>query len=475
MIGTKQITIDASDFVKGMSTSPEVSDGGFSPDVDAVNLTYTPGILYAPASAVDSDTDTRLTGEIIAWCSDDDVALPNYQRKMVSNDGKYYRYNGTKIPEAALRTDATNTYTENFTQMVSFAGETYVTTREKLVRWDETGAVFNTSFFSFTNTSFPHPAIIYENYAYYADGNVLYQQTSAGGTPTTILTLSSDQMIIALGVDPGTGLMLISTTSLLNMSDTKAAVNKLLWYDGNSPKVSKAIFVEDVIESFQTVGGITFVGYGQNLGYINGSGISFLRRLKNVTLDSTYLPYQQRITNIGNTLYVVDGTQILAYGEVLPGRKVFYYAFKNNINSNPIISISNVGSGKLGISFVDNKFYTFDTTSISTNGNITFPTNKFTFLRPVYLRSVYLEYATAIPDADSNRTLYYKDETQSSFSQLQVQGGSGLANNSGGSVYFIDNVIGFLNNKIRTAWFRYSTGSVVSGLKRIIIYYDPAE
>ena len=99
MIGTKQITIDASDFVKGMSTTVEVADGGFSPDTDAVNLTYTPGILYSPASGVESDTDIRLTGEIIAWSSDDDVGLPNYTKKMVTNDGKYYRYNGS-VPKS---------------------------------------------------------------------------------------------------------------------------------------------------------------------------------------------------------------------------------------------------------------------------------------------------------------------------------------------------------------------------------------
>lgn len=45
MIGTKQLVIGAADFVKGVSTSSDVSDGGFSPETDNVNLTANPGTM----------------------------------------------------------------------------------------------------------------------------------------------------------------------------------------------------------------------------------------------------------------------------------------------------------------------------------------------------------------------------------------------------------------------------------------------
>lgn len=483
MVGKHILEINMQDLpIRGMSSSNDIADGAFSPSTDAVNLIASPGVLYAPALAVDSDTDTRLTGNIIASSPDDSVYL-GYERKMVTTDGKYYRYNGTKIPEAALRTDAVNTYTQGFTDMITFKGETYVTTKEKLVRWQE-GITFNASFYSFGSITggsniYPHPAIVYENNAYYADGCLLLQQTSAGGTPTTVLTLSSDQIIIALGVDPGSGRMLISTSNSLNSSDTLGAINKLLWYDGNSAKLDKSVIIEDMITGFQPVGGVVYVGYGTSLGYINGSGISFLRKLNNVTLDNSLLPYKHRMTCINKTLYVVDGTQILAYGEVLQGRKIFYYCYKNNINSNKPISIFNVGNNKLGISFDTNKFYTFNVVSVATTNTMAFMTNKYNFPRPILIRKIYLDYADAIANNDDNRSLYYATESVAIGGVLlRVQGtttGSGLKNSSGSTVNFMDNVIGFSPTKIRWLQFRYNTGTTNYGLRRILVEYDVVE
>lgn len=472
MIGKKELILNAEDFVKGMSSSDYVSDGGFSNLSTAVNLTYNPGVLYWPAQVTNADPDSRLTGNIIASSTDDDVFL-GYERKMVTDDGKYYRYNGTKIPEAALRTDAVNTYAKGFTDMISFAGESYITTKEKLVRWDETGAVFNASFFSFANTTYPHPATVFENNAYYGDKNVLLQQTSAGGTPTAILTLSVDQVIVSLGIDEGTGLMLISTTDSLNMNTTLSAVNKIHWYDGNSAKSTKTVRVDECILSFHSASGVTLVGYGQNIGYMNGSGISWLRKLKNVTLSSTELPYKHNWASIGNTVYVADGKQILAYGEVLRGRKVFYYAQSNVVNSNKYTALFPVGSGKLGFGFATTKFYVFDTTSVSSTEVTDFYTNKYMFPRPVYIRGIFFEFGASL----SNNNIVF---TISSLNQNQEAGfvsiGDGNVQNvTGTSTAVLDSVIGMPKNKLRSIQFKFSVTGLNYGLVRMIVYYGPAE
>lgn len=481
MIGKNQIVIDSKDWIRGMSSGSNVTDGGFSNETDAVNLTAVQGVVYAVAQAVDSDTDTRLTGTLIASSPDMNVTSPT-NRLLVSDDGKGYRYNGTKLDAAGIALTAAQTWTKGFTDIVVFAGEAYVSSKASLTRWQNDNTVdAGASWpYSFTNTTLPHPGIVYENNMYWADGNLLKSQASVGDAvvPTTVLTLSADQVIMALGVDPGTGLMLISTTSALNVSDTIASVNKLLWYDGNSLKVVKSVIIEDMILGFHSVGGSTFVGYGNNLGYINGSGISFLRKLKNVTLTNAELPYKHNFAHVGNTLYVLDGLQILAYGEVLMGRKVFYYAFKNNTNSNKPTMLAEVGSGKLGCSFATTKFYTVDTTSVATTNTLALYTNKFEFPRPVYLRSAYIEYADAVPDNDNNRSLYYQSEDlQSGLQILRVQGqtSTSLKNESGASVYFIDNIIGFANNKVRSVQFRYLADATNIGIKRMIVYYDPAE
>ena len=466
MIGKNTIELDAKDFVKGMSSSDHIADGGFSSKGNHINLTKEVGVIYSPASLVDSDTDNRLTGNIIATTEDDDGFL-GYERKMVTSDGKYYRYNATKIPEAALRTDAVNTYAVGFTDMITFDNEIYVTTKEKLVRWDEGAAVFNASFASFTKTTYPHPAIVYENNAFYADGNVLKKQTSAGGALSAVLTLSADQIIITLGIDPGTGYMLISTTSSLNASDTLRGTQKVLFYDGFSNKPIKAVIVDDMVLSFYSVGGTVFVGYGQNIGYFNGSGITFLRKLANVTLSGDEILYKHKITNIGNRLYVVDGRQVLVFGEIQRNNKVFYYAVQNKENTNKLISIFDVGSGKLGMSFDINQFFTFDTTSVATTYGVDFYSNKFNFPRPVIIRSAFVEYANAVSNAVTPLLLYIYDEKQNStqFSSFQ--------NTTGAAEYFRESLS--LGVKVRTLQIYGVLQNANPGIRRIIISYDVAE
>jgi len=469
MISKRTIEIDAKDFVRGMSTSKHTTDGGFAPETYGVNLLAVPGVLHAPASAVDADPDNRITNDkgIIASSNDDDV-FAGYEKKMVTNDGKYYRYNGTKIPEAALRTDATNTYTQGFTDMISFAGEQYITTKEKLVRWDETGAVFNASFASFTSTTYPHPAIVYENNAFYADKNVLLRQTAAGGAPSAILTLSLDQVIVALGIDPGTGYMLISTTNSLNISNTFPAVHKVLLYDGFSNKPIKATIVDDMILSFTSFLGSIIVGYGRSLGYLTGSGVSFLRKLANATFDNAQLPYKQKLTVIGKALFCMDGNKILCFAEVLPGRRVFFYLARYLVaNEGNISALFNAGQDKLGIGFDNDTFYTLDIASVASFSGGDFYTLKYNFPRPVIIRNAWIEWANSVADAATPATLYLIDETQTQTQFLTIK------NETGAAAYFTETKN--VDKKVRTAQFNFTPTNANYGVRRIVINYDVAE
>lgn len=468
MFGKNIIEIGAADFIKGASTSSDIADGGFSNETQSVNLTATPGVLYGPASAVDADTDVRLTGNVIAT-SPDMVTVSATNRLLVTDDGKYYTYNGTKIPAAALQTDAVNTYTQGFTDIIVFAGEAYVTTKQTIVRW-QSPSTFNNSFLTFTTATVPHPAIVYENNAYYGDKNLLLRQTGAGVAPTTVLTLSADQIIIALGVDPSTGRMLISTTNTMDISAQLTAINRLLWYDGNSATVDRSALIDDVILGFHPVGGTVFVGVNNNVGYVNGSGITWLRKLANVTSDNTELPYKHKMAHIGNTFYVLDGRKAMAYGEVLPGRKVWYPAFYNTNGAagKPSV-IADVGSKKLGFGFATTKFYTLDTTSVATIQNLTFVTNKYTFPRPVYIRGIYLEYNNAITDSTTPASLSYKTQNQTpGFTAFPT-----ITNSSGSSVWEFNDIIG-VPGKVKSIQFQY-VGLTAVGLRRMLVYYDLAE
>ncbi|GAH12414.1 unnamed protein product, partial [marine sediment metagenome] len=152
-----------------------------------------------------------------------------------------------------------------------------------------------------------------------------------------ILTLGAvSEMISALGIDQGTGKMLVATNAT-NYSGSKYHTSKVYIYDGFSNKALRVVPVEGLITSFKSVGNTTFVFYGNKLGYWTGSGIEYIRTLNFDKSNGSTLIYPHRACGIDNTLYYVDdigglgpsdtaaiNKQIMAYGEIINGPKVFY-------------------------------------------------------------------------------------------------------------------------------------------------------
>lgn len=479
MIGKNTIIIDWQDFIKGMSSSPEIGDGGFSPNTEALNPLVLPGVLYAPGSAVDSDTDNRLTGTIIASSPDHNVFGGDNNLLVASDatlDGTFYRYNGTKIIADAYATDTTNDYQEGFTSIINYKGETYVTTKQLIKRWTSTGTIADLSGGGFTNTTYPHPAIVYEDNAYYGDGNLLLRQTAANGAPATILTLPASEIIIALGVDPGTGKMLISTTSSLNISGTIPGRNLLQWYDGNSNKLTKYVEIGDVITSFQSVENTVYVGYGKSVGYVNGSGIKWLRDLVNATFDFEDLPYKGKIASIGNTLFVVDGNEVLAFGEMFAGgQKVWYKAAQNEQSSDNLTSIFYAGNAsstdtrKLGLAYETSApayaFHTVDLTDTSGLDGFVFETNFIYFPQPVAIANVALEFYGAISSTANLSLTYYDNTSPTAGTTIAIR----PTQTNLRTIEFTQG----LPDYVWSFKIRLESNTTNAGLKRIIIQYDP--
>lgn len=483
MIGKKQFIIDGQDIVtRGMSSGADITDGGFSNETDGVNLTANPGVVYAAGGA--TDKSTNLTGEAIAYTPG--VAGTSVNGFILASDGKIMSISSSQNLTASSA--LTGTFTTGKSDIAQFQNNIYATSNNDVasMNTDLTGG--NSTFWTGTlaktplTTGVPHPLLEFIGYLWIGDLNSLNRIESNSAGTNDALVLSSSNTVTALGFDSSAGKMLIGTVQDQvsgNYSDTLASRYTIFVYDGVSSTPEREIPVDGLVTAIKNVGGVTYITYGQKLGYWNGSGITFLRKLKNITLSGANLAYKNHLANIENTLYIVDGTQILAYGEVLAGRKIFYYCFKNNVNSNNFSLLCPVGSGQLGMGFATTKFYVFDTTSVSTTNTLTFFSNKISFPRPVILCGVYIEYATAIGTNDDNRSLYYQSEDlQTGLGLLKVQGqttGSGLKNTSAASVYFIDNIIGFVANKVRNVQFRYLASTNNSGFRRIIVYYNDAE
>lgn len=396
MIGKQQIIIGADKFATGMAATDYASDGALGNSSRNMNPFVTPGVVR-PIGGV-ADKSTNVTGGFIA-SSEDSQTVSAFNRVFVDDEGGYYTYNGTTITKQETGT-ATTKYTSGFTDQVGFVGNTYTTLLGDISQLNTSGSitldetwwtVTKSQTFHFT-LSTPHPLLVFEGQLWVGDGNYMHTIDSGLTVVKDVLVLNANERIQALGIDPGSGLMLVSIQTTQNYSDTLSTRNYVYLYDGYSTKPRRKMAVDDLVTAFYNVGGDVFVGYGNKIGVFNGSGITYLRTLKNIVLGTALgsdLLYRHKFSNVGNILLVADGKDLLAYGEVIMGQKFWFNVFQNSVNSNSISCVSPLGGASIGIAFATDKFYIADlanTTSLP--GDFSMYTSWIQLPRPIHIRSV---------------------------------------------------------------------------------------
>ena len=472
-LGKKFWVWDEDDMLAGVSTSDDLSDGGFSPLTDAINLIASPGIAYQPTTP--TDKSTNVTGTIIA--SAEDPLILGATRTYVDDEGHYYTWNGTTMTLA--RTDATNPsgYVPGTTDMNAYENSVFTTTNTTVVKWT-VDSVFTDNFITGLAGGVRHPLLTYEGFQYIGDGNLLKRMTdTSDSTPDTILTLAVGQNIVALGIDPGSGKMLISTSQGFNYSDTLNTTNKVLYYNGFSNKVDKVVPMDDLVTAFPFTEGQLYIAYGQNLGYWNGAGATFLKKFE-IGFIGNELMYKHHFTNIGPTLYVIEKTKLWAHGPIRQGgEKVFYPAYKNQVNSNNLQNVAYVGSNILTFGFTTDKFYTFDTVSVAASNTQVLYSNENpleAYNDGVWLRRIKVFWKNQVSnnvDPGSIR-LFNEDGVITTIGQsglLDLRNTSGAAK----ALKEID-VGGGTGTRIQQIQFELILDTVNPGIRRIEFYGDPA-
>lgn len=485
MIGKNTLEIGAEDFVLGMTTSPDTQDGGFSNESTQINIQVAPGVLHSGGQI--ANRYEYFNGDIIATCGDAKNSGIGNDKIFVSDTAYFYTYDGTTTTQ---RQTGVKTYIGATTDIIQYKTDTFCTSDQNIARLIQTNLSQPDanweSWWTITQgktallQGFRHPMVIFEDSLWIADGRYLHKWD---GTTAThgFLTLSSEQSIVSLCVDPSSGKMLIGTNEAWNAASTKPAISKVLTFNGYSNKPDRAVIVDDMVTAMYPLGGIVYMCYGNKLGYWVSTGIAYLRTLKYVTYDADYLVYKHQITNIGNTLYVADTTYILAYGEVLPGKKVFYYtANPTHYIQGGYISalcflrgISAASTRELGI-FGRNSSSTYllaqtiNSTTTLTNG--AFYSKRYKFQRPIQIRGLYVEYGGGVANNLTPGACYFVDTKTGG----DVSIGS-LLNDTGVTAYDIYTKHNG-NKKVRTLQFKYTfNGNSMPGIKRFIIDYDVVE
>ncbi len=481
MIGANVIEIGQKEFLDGITSSPETEDGGFSPDTQGINITSDAthlGILYAPADMVDKSTN--LEGNIIAAVSDPDSGI-GVNKYILTATGRFISADSSSVLTVRRTSAGAKTYSFPNSDIAVYKNGLYATSSNDITlatgtnlgsSFDETWWV-TTKGKSALSTGVRHPLLVFEDSLWIGDGNLLHKWDGTTAT-SGFLTLNTGVVIIALGIEPGTGKMMISTSEGANGSDTIPRQAKIMIYDGFSNKPSRAVPVDDMVTEIYPLGGTPIMFYGQNVGYWNGSGIAFLRRLRSVTLSGTSLVYKHRVTTVGKALIIADGLRMLVMEETLPGQRRWYYNFSVPAFPNNVDAVFNMGNNIVGVGYdTTGSTPTFGIVdrSARTTGSLNFYSKKYKFSRPVKIRDLRIEYLDSVAVAATSGSISFI--TQGFVSVAAPS----LTNDGAASTFEIYRKIEN-KQKFTTLQINYSNSgstSVIAGIRRIIVSLDPVE
>lgn len=466
MIGAHQLQLGSDQFITGMSSSDFSTDGALGVSSTGLNPFVQPGVMYGLTG---TDISTNVAGNIIASTEDSNASSPlnRYMIDDANGAANYYSYNGSAITKVKTGTATGTTYVAGKSDFISFNGFFYASSPTVLNKWDGTsGAGLTEAYQTFGDGTAHHPMILYNGNLYIGDGNTFSTLTSGGSYSTAIsFNASPKEKIVSVGIDPGTGLLMVSVQTVYDVSDTIPSLKAVYLWDGISAKATRKILVDDLITAFYNLEGQVYVGAGQTIGVWNGSGVTFLRKLKNVSLSNADLPYKHHFTNIRNILMIVDGSQVLAYGAVISGKKAFFYTAASP--SNHLSIVMPLGSNRIGIGYATNTVFSYDFSTSPAVGTLYF--NNIYFPRPVFIRRMRI-ITTGISTTAGTGGQAIFDEKGGFYQTATV---NFIVPAAANPKYVFD--FDYTSLKLQGLQIRIAGGSISFGVVRIIVYYDIAE
>lgn len=494
MIGKKQLVFGARQFNSGMAASDYSIDGSLSTTSTRLNPFVLPGAMKG--TLLISDQANNLADTPIASVEDGTGSLK--ARLFVGNAGKYYTVDtsGT-IANVATGADTSN-YVYGRTDIGIQSGASgnyyaFVSHGTNVALWNGSTTLSESwwtgiAYYTGTThppalTASPHPMLNFNTNLWIADGSQLHNimpnvafTTATLAVNLSVLSLDLYSTIYALGIDPTTGLMMISFQTVTNQSDTISTQAFIGLYDGYSTGLRRKIPVDDLVTGFHNVGGQVFCAFGPKIGYWNGNGITFLRNLTNVTNASASLITNQRMTNIGNILLVANGSVVMAYGEVTAGMPKAWFNVGETLGSptDKVSCLAPLGNNQYGIfhfytaaSFSNLRSYSLSST-VGTSFNVVF--TKTFFERPIFVQSMRV-ITTGI--AYSGFTDIVAGITDEKGNSLPIAAANSSVSVPTGTTYVKD----FNFGGAKCQGIQPSVGMVNGtwGLVQVIIYYDIAE
>lgn len=494
MIGKYQIQLGAEQLISGMSSSDFATDGALGNTSSQINPFVTPGIIRGTLNVIDQSNN--LVDNVVA--SSEDATGNLNARLAVGSAANYYTIDTSNNITKVFTGSDTSNYIFGRTDIEiqsnnAGTGSAFVSHGTDLAMWNGSTTVTEswwTTIAYYTGTthppalkSVPHPLLNYNTNLWVADGSQLHNiipDAAIIATPSlcvnlSVLSLELFSTIYALGIDPATGLMLISYQDTSNQGDTISSQFYVGLYDGYSTGLRRKIPVDDLVTAFHNVGGVVYCTFGSKIGFWNGNGITFLRRLNNVANTPSTLLYKHRVANIGNVLLVADGPILLGYGEPVGGKQKTWFNLGVSLGTADKINVvAPMGNNRMALfhfaTFISlNNMRVYDLNSVS-GTNFTLSFNNIYFPRPVFIRRIRVITTGIAHTGVTDLVATVFDEKETAF---LISNANRIISVPTGTTYVID--FDYTQTKCQGMQINIGASNGPWGLVRVIIYYDIAE
>lgn len=488
MIGKNQIQISGTQIVQGIATSDYLNDGGMGTESYNLSLIAQPGVIRAMPTSTPTQSGSAISSGIVASCESPELGNNTHANVWFVDNGGSRAFSATSTAYVDQSSSMSAISAPN-SEMVVWGGDStngfiYISrdtdiSELKIVNttgaWTSTNNAFWTSTLSGSQlgTGLPHPLLVFEGSLWIGDGPNLWSALNRT-TQGTNITLDSNERVQALAIDPNTGLMMIGVRTVAGNDDIYTNRSAIYLYNGFSPRPTRKILVDGRINAFRTVGGQVFVAMDNCIGAWNGAGVVFMRRLLNVYKSTGVLPYKIRMTSFQNTLLVADGANVLAYGDIGNGKKVwwpfyrhtntidalFFAGYINDPNVIPLSPLIAVNDGT-NLKYIR----PFDTTTVATG---VFYTNNINFQRPVRITDIRV-FTTGITTTAGIGNVQIIDENEATYTPA-VSTFTVLSANSPRYVFDFH-----FDKALQTAQPLFTINTQAFGIIRVVIYYDTIE
>lgn len=466
------IVIDANNFIlQGVSVNDYLADAGYSPKSKGFNPLYTKGVLYPQPPITDI---SGIEGNVVASINDPNI-LGN-QAYILDNEGKFYTLDESNLL-TKRQTDGTRAYTSGTSDFIRFNGYTYATSETDIAQITGSNLSVAADFTWWTttrghanlNSSYRHPMEVVEDTLYIADANLIHTWDGTTSVPSAI-TLPNIWNITCMVKHPNGRDLIAFCSETTNYSHLKGGRAVAFIINTFSLEFTQEIPLDSQVEGARIVGGILYVTYGKNLGYFTETGIQFLRELE-ITLFGRELAYKHHLNDLDGHLLIVEDKNILAFGDLGKG-KVFWYPITNEqgsgATSQNINSVLSTGNRRILYGTEQSngteKLFLADFKTLSTSGGPVFYTNRYTFPRKVWIRRIEVIH-TALSGTGYYEIGYVNEDNSTTFiKNITIAEAGAVSRGRADCNIYTD-----------LAQIYLQTNNNVVGLKKIIIYYEPAE